>query len=68
MITSSGHSSSCLLQALNWKFKLLGLVSCFDRNLNLILGLLEVCGVRDKRADNVWLAAEGVYLPVTESK
>lgn len=31
-------------------------------------GQQEVCGVRDKRADNVWLAAEGVYLPVTESK
>ncbi|KAL6207321.1 hypothetical protein ACLB2K_018279 [Fragaria x ananassa] len=26
-------------------------------------GQQEVCGVRDKRADNVWLAAEGVYLP-----
>ncbi|CAL5350325.1 unnamed protein product [Camellia sinensis] len=31
-------------------------------------GQQEVCGVREKRADNVWLAAEGVYLPVTESK
>ncbi|PRQ26899.1 putative glycosyltransferase 39 [Rosa chinensis] len=31
-------------------------------------GQQEVCGVRDKRADNVWLAAEGVYLPVTETK
>ncbi|CAI9754146.1 unnamed protein product [Fraxinus pennsylvanica] len=30
-------------------------------------GQQEVCGVREKRADNVWLAAEGVYLPVTES-
>ena len=28
---------------------------------------LQVCGVRDKRADNVWLAVEGVYLPVNES-
>ncbi|XP_043696289.1 stromal cell-derived factor 2-like protein [Telopea speciosissima] len=28
-------------------------------------GQQEVCGVRDKRPDNVWLAAEGVYLPVT---
>lgn len=28
----------------------------------------QVCGVREKRADNVWLAAEGVYLPVTETK
>ncbi|XP_019415971.1 PREDICTED: stromal cell-derived factor 2-like protein isoform X2 [Lupinus angustifolius] len=31
-------------------------------------GQQEVCGVREKRAENVWLAAEGVYLPVTESK
>ncbi|KAF3665365.1 Stromal cell-derived factor 2-like protein [Capsicum annuum] len=31
-------------------------------------GQQEVCGVREKRADNVWLAAEGVYFPVTESK
>ncbi|XP_022976196.1 stromal cell-derived factor 2-like protein [Cucurbita maxima] len=31
-------------------------------------GQQEVCGVREKRADNVWLAAEGVYLPVTETK
>ncbi|KAG8379722.1 hypothetical protein BUALT_Bualt07G0119000 [Buddleja alternifolia] len=31
-------------------------------------GQQEVCGVREKRADNVWLAAEGVYLPATESK
>ncbi|KAL6334455.1 hypothetical protein AAG906_015648 [Vitis piasezkii] len=30
-------------------------------------GQQEVCGVRDKRADNVWLAVEGVYLPVNES-
>ncbi|KAJ8774103.1 hypothetical protein K2173_009534 [Erythroxylum novogranatense] len=31
-------------------------------------GQQEVCGVREKRADNVWLAAEGVYLPVIETK
>ncbi|KAK4488879.1 hypothetical protein RD792_004669 [Penstemon davidsonii] len=31
-------------------------------------GQQEVCGVREKRADNVWLAAEGVYLPTVESK
>ncbi|KAL8138709.1 hypothetical protein V2J09_004710 [Rumex salicifolius] len=31
-------------------------------------GQQEVCGVREKRADNIWLAAEGVYLPVTEGK
>ncbi|KAL3375039.1 hypothetical protein AABB24_006504, partial [Solanum stoloniferum] len=31
-------------------------------------GQQEVCGVKEKRPDNVWLAAEGVYFPVTESK
>ncbi|KAH0990350.1 hypothetical protein GBA52_001833 [Prunus armeniaca] len=31
-------------------------------------GQQEVCAVREKRADNVWLAAEGVYLPVAETK
>ncbi|KAK4410650.1 Stromal cell-derived factor 2-like protein [Sesamum angolense] len=31
-------------------------------------GQQEVCGVGEKRPDNVWLAAEGVYLPVAESK
>ncbi|KAJ6957074.1 stromal cell-derived factor 2-like protein [Populus alba x Populus x berolinensis] len=31
-------------------------------------GQQEVCGVREKRADNVWLAAEGAYLPITASK
>ncbi|GAB4854680.1 Stromal cell-derived factor 2-like protein [Ancistrocladus abbreviatus] len=31
-------------------------------------GQQEVCGMREKRADNIWLAAEGVYLPVSESK
>ncbi|XP_068312224.1 stromal cell-derived factor 2-like protein [Pyrus communis] len=31
-------------------------------------GQQEVCGVKDKRADSVWLASEGVYLPVTETK
>ncbi|KAK8641120.1 hypothetical protein V6N13_010549 [Hibiscus sabdariffa] len=30
-------------------------------------GQQEVCGLREKRVDNVWLAAEGVYLPITES-
>ena len=33
-----------------------------------IYASVQVCGVREKRADNVWLAAEGVYLPITESK
>ncbi|XP_047314665.1 stromal cell-derived factor 2-like protein [Impatiens glandulifera] len=31
-------------------------------------GQQEVCGVKEKKADNVWLAAEGVYLPVAETK
>ncbi|XP_042442070.1 stromal cell-derived factor 2-like protein [Zingiber officinale] len=31
-------------------------------------GQQEVCGVRDKRPDNVWLAAEGVFLPINSSK
>ncbi|KAG6537013.1 hypothetical protein ZIOFF_002091 [Zingiber officinale] len=31
-------------------------------------GQQEVCGIREKRPDNVWLAAEGVYLPVNNSK
>lgn len=31
-------------------------------------GQQEVCGMREKRPDNVWLAAEGVYFPVNESK
>uniref|UniRef100_A0A7N0R8G1 MIR domain-containing protein n=1 Tax=Kalanchoe fedtschenkoi TaxID=63787 RepID=A0A7N0R8G1_KALFE len=29
-------------------------------------GQQEVCGVREKQADNIWLAAEGVYLPVND--
>ncbi|CAI9113886.1 OLC1v1014585C1 [Oldenlandia corymbosa var. corymbosa] len=31
-------------------------------------GQQEVCGVREKKPDNVWLAAEGVYLPVSDGK
>ncbi|WVZ92740.1 hypothetical protein U9M48_038784 [Paspalum notatum var. saurae] len=31
-------------------------------------GQQEVCGVPQKRAENIWLAAEGVYLPVNGSK
>ncbi|TVU05708.1 hypothetical protein EJB05_48887, partial [Eragrostis curvula] len=31
-------------------------------------GQQEVCGVREKRAENIWLAAEGVYLPANGSK
>ncbi|VFQ87281.1 unnamed protein product [Cuscuta campestris] len=31
-------------------------------------GQQEVCGVKEKKPDNIWLAAEGVYLPVHEAK
>ncbi|KAK9141537.1 hypothetical protein Syun_010937 [Stephania yunnanensis] len=31
-------------------------------------GQQEVCGIREKKPDNVWVAAEGVYLPVIEKK
>ncbi|KAK9677303.1 hypothetical protein RND81_11G134900 [Saponaria officinalis] len=31
-------------------------------------GQQEVCGVREKGRDNVWLAAEGVYLPTKDGK
>eukprot|EP01018_Ginkgo_biloba_P006978 Gb_21723 [translate_table: standard] len=31
-------------------------------------GQQEVCGITKKHADNVWLAAEGVYLPVSKSE
>ncbi|GAA0166270.1 hypothetical protein LIER_21459 [Lithospermum erythrorhizon] len=31
-------------------------------------GQQKVCGMKAKRIDNIWLAAEGVYLPVSESK
>lgn len=31
-------------------------------------GQQEVCGVKEKGRDNVWLAAEGVYLPVSDGK
>ncbi|WOH09936.1 hypothetical protein DCAR_0729397 [Daucus carota subsp. sativus] len=34
----------------------------------IIAGQQEVCGVRDKLPDNIWLASEGVYLPVSASK
>ncbi|XP_028782658.1 stromal cell-derived factor 2-like protein [Neltuma alba] len=46
-----------------------GYLHSHDKKYSRIAGgQQEVCGVREKRADNVWLAAEGVYLPVTESK
>ncbi|KAL1337612.1 stromal cell-derived factor 2-like protein [Arachis duranensis] len=46
-----------------------GYLHSHDKKYSRIAGgQQEVCGLREKRADNVWLAAEGVYLPVTETK
>uniref|UniRef100_A0A6N2KJI7 MIR domain-containing protein n=1 Tax=Salix viminalis TaxID=40686 RepID=A0A6N2KJI7_SALVM len=54
-----GSASTCRYQ---------GYLHSHDKNTTNCWGQQEVCGVREKRADNVWLAAEGVYLPVTASK
>ncbi|WOK94037.1 hypothetical protein Cni_G02739 [Canna indica] len=46
-----------------------GYLHSHDKKYNRIAGgQQEVCGVREKHRDNVWLAAEGVYLPVNGSK
>ncbi|XVE53546.1 hypothetical protein DITRI_Ditri03aG0011500 [Diplodiscus trichospermus] len=46
-----------------------GYLHSHDKKYSRIAGgQQEVCGVREKRADNIWLAAEGVYLPITGSK
>ncbi|GAB2269541.1 Stromal cell-derived factor 2-like protein [Dionaea muscipula] len=46
-----------------------GYLHSHDKKYSRIAGgQQEVCGIREKRADNIWLAAEGVYLPVTEGK
>ncbi|CAI9767238.1 unnamed protein product [Fraxinus pennsylvanica] len=46
-----------------------GYLHSHDKKYSRIAGgQQEVCGVREKRADNVWLAAEGVYLPISGSK
>ncbi|KAG6485201.1 stromal cell-derived factor 2-like protein [Zingiber officinale] len=46
-----------------------GYLHSHEKKFNRIAGgQQEVCGVRDKHRDNVWLAAEGVYLPVNVSK
>ncbi|KAJ3693424.1 hypothetical protein LUZ60_008904 [Juncus effusus] len=46
-----------------------GFLHSHDRKYTRIAGgQQEVCGVREKKADNVWMAAEGVYLPLNESK
>ncbi|KAF3325861.1 stromal cell-derived factor 2-like protein [Carex littledalei] len=46
-----------------------GYLHSHDKKYSRIAGgQQEVCGVREKRADNVWLATEGVYLPLNNSK
>ncbi|KAF5196405.1 Stromal cell-derived factor 2-like protein [Thalictrum thalictroides] len=46
-----------------------GYLHSHDKKYSRIAGgQQEVCGVREKRPDNVWLAAEGVYLPVSTTK
>ncbi|CAO2175783.1 unnamed protein product, partial [Urochloa humidicola] len=46
-----------------------GYLHSHDRKYTRIAGgQQEVCGVGDKRPDNLWLAAEGVYLPVIQRK
>ncbi|KAK3121449.1 hypothetical protein QOZ80_8BG0653560 [Eleusine coracana subsp. coracana] len=46
-----------------------GYLHSHDRKYTRIAaGQQEVCGVADKRPDNVWLAAEGVYLPLIQRK
>lgn len=46
-----------------------GYLHSHDKKYSRIAGgQQEVCGMRDKRADNVWLAAEGIYLPTAETK
>ena len=46
-----------------------GYLHSHDRKYTRIAGgQQEVCGVGDKRPDNVWLAAEGVYFPVSQAK
>ncbi|XP_062195846.1 stromal cell-derived factor 2-like protein [Phragmites australis] len=46
-----------------------GYLHSHDRKYTRIAGgQQEVCGVGDKRPDNIWLAAEGVYLPVSQRK
>lgn len=46
-----------------------GYLHSHDYKYNRIAGgQQEVCGVREKRPDNIWVAAEGVYLPVNENK
>lgn len=32
----------------------------------VVTGQMEVCGVTDKTANNIWIAAEGVYLPMNK--
>ncbi|XP_071702735.1 stromal cell-derived factor 2-like protein [Rutidosis leptorrhynchoides] len=46
-----------------------GYLHSHNKKYNRIAGgQQEICGVKDKKPDNIWLAAEGIYLPTTESK
>jgi hypothetical protein len=52
-------------------FKPTGTLFCHQNYVNqlgYLFLLLQVCGVGDKRPDNIWLAAEGVYHPVMPHK
>jgi dolichyl-phosphate-mannose--protein O-mannosyl transferase len=44
-----------------------GYLHSHNKKYNRLGGQQEVCGVREKRADNIWLATEGIYFPVTQS-
>ncbi|EFJ17205.1 hypothetical protein SELMODRAFT_444987 [Selaginella moellendorffii] len=46
-----------------------GYLHSHDKKYNRIVpGQQEVCGVRKKSSDSLWLAAEGVYYPATKIK
>ncbi|KAM0044335.1 putative Mir domain superfamily protein [Helianthus anomalus] len=46
-----------------------GYLHSHNKKYNRIAGgQQEVCGVREKKPDNIWLAAEGIYLPTSETK
>ncbi|KAG0493247.1 hypothetical protein HPP92_004241 [Vanilla planifolia] len=46
-----------------------GYLHSHDKKYSRIAGgQQEVCGVREKKSDNVWLAAEGIYLPLHGSQ
>ncbi|KAH9612016.1 hypothetical protein KSS87_021511 [Heliosperma pusillum] len=46
-----------------------GYLHSHDKKFQRIAGgQQEVCGVKEKSRDNVWMAAEGVYLPTKDGK